>query len=73
MAEFVAMCDIPYHETMGALNWATLAMCPDIAFAVATVVHFAANPGQAHWKAVKQIYHNLAGMCNLWLTFGDTK
>jgi hypothetical protein len=46
-AECAMMCDIPYHEAVGALNWAILAMQPDIAFAVATVAHFASNPRPA--------------------------
>ena len=58
---------------MGALNWATLATRPDIAFAVGTVARFAANPGIAHWDAVKRIYCYLAGMHNIWLTSGETK
>jgi hypothetical protein len=47
-AECAMMCGIPYHEAAGALNWAALATRPDIAYAVATVAHFTANPGPAH-------------------------
>jgi hypothetical protein len=72
-AEFAAMHDMPYREAVGALNWAALATCPDIAFAVATVARFAANPGPAHWEAVKRIYRYLAGTRNLWLSYGETK
>ena len=63
----------PYCEAIGTLNWAALTTCPDIAFAVATISRFTANPGITHWEAVKQIYHYLAGMRNLWLTYGETK
>ena len=48
MAEHTAMRDKPYREAVGALNWAALTTRPDIAFAVATVARFAANPGIAH-------------------------
>ena len=58
---------------MGALNWAALATCPNITFAVLTMAHFTANPSQAHWKEVKWIYCYLAGTCDLWLTFSETK
>jgi len=34
------------------------------------VAHFAANPGPAHWKAVKWIFYYLLGTCNLWLIYG---
>jgi len=70
-AECAMMCDVPYREAVGALNWAALATRPDIAFAVATVAHFAANPGPAHWEAVKRIFHYLLGTCDLWLTYGE--
>jgi hypothetical protein len=72
-AEFAAMRDVPYREAVGALNWAALATRPDIAFAVATVARFAANPGPAHWEAVKRIYRYLAGTRNLWLSYGETR
>ena len=51
-AEHAIMCNKPYCEAVGALNWATLATQPDIAFAVGTVARFAANPGIAHWDTV---------------------
>lgn len=72
-AEHAIMRDKPYREAVGALNWAALATRPDIAFAVATVARFAANPGPAHWDAVKRIYRYLAGTKDLWLTYGETK
>ena len=72
-AEHVVMCDMPYCEAISALNWAMLTTHPDIMFTVATMARFAANPSPAHWEAVKQIYHYLAGMCDLWLSYGETK
>jgi hypothetical protein len=71
--EHAIMRDKPYREAVGALNWAALATRPDIAFAVATVARFAANPGPAHWDAVKRIYRYLAGTRDLWLTYGETR
>ena len=71
-AECTMMCDIPYHKAVGALNWAILAMQPDIAFAVSMVARFASNPGLAHWEAVKRIFHYLFGTCDLWFTYGET-
>ena len=72
-AEFAAMHDVPYREAVGALNWAALAMCPNIAFAVATVARFTTKPGPAHWEAVKHIYHYLVGMCDLWLSYSEAR
>jgi hypothetical protein len=71
--EFALMRDVPYHEAVGALNWAVLATHPDIAFAVSTVARFSANPGPAHWDAVKRVFRYLAGTCDLWLSYGETK
>jgi len=69
-AEFAAMCDVPYCKAVSALNWAALAMCPDISFAVSTMAQFALNPGPAHWEAVKWIFCYLAGLRDLWLSYG---
>ena len=71
MAEFAAMCDIPYCEAVGALNWAALATRPNISFAVSTVARFVLNLGPAHWEAVKQIFCYLAGSRDLWLSYGE--
>ena len=73
MAEHAIMRDKPYREAVGALNWATLTTRPDIAFAVTTVTHFAANPGPTHWEAVKRIFCYLSSTCDLWLTYRETK
>ena len=72
-AEFGAMRNIPYREAVGALNWAALATRPNIAFAVATIAHFASKPGLVHWDAVKRIFCYLAGTRDLWLSFSETK
>ena len=72
-AEFAAMHNIPYHKVVGALNWAALATHPNIAFAVSTITHFAANPSPAHWEAIKHIFQYLAGTRNLWLTYSEMK
>ena len=71
-AEFTVMHDVPYWEAVGALNWAALATHPDIAFAVATVAHFSANPGMVHWHVVKHIFRYLVGTRDLWLTYGES-
>ena len=72
-AEHAVMHNMPYHEAIGMLNWAALTTHPDIVFTVATVARFAANPGPAHWDAIKWIYHYLAGMHDLWLSYRKTK
>jgi hypothetical protein len=70
---FAAMRDVPYREAVSVLNWAMLATCPDITFTIAMVACFGANPGPAHWEAVKQIFCYLAGTWDLWLSYRETK
>ena len=72
-AEHAIMCDKPYCKAVGALNWAALTTRPDITFAVATIARFTAKPSIVHWEAVKQIYRYLASMCDLWMTYGETR
>jgi hypothetical protein len=72
-ANFALMCNMPYHEAVGALNWAALATRPDIAFTMATMARFAANLGPVHWEAVKRIFRYLSGTCELWLTYGEMR
>lgn len=46
--EFAAMRNVPYHETIGSLMYATLGMCPDICYTVQTISHFNSKPRLAH-------------------------
>ncbi len=73
VAEFATMHNIPYCEAVGTLNWAALATCPDISFAVSTMARFASNPSPAHWEAVKRIFCYLASSRNLWLSYGKAR
>jgi Reverse transcriptase (RNA-dependent DNA polymerase)/Integrase core domain/GAG-pre-integrase domain len=68
--EFAAMRNVPYHEAVGSLMYATLGTRPDICFAVQTVSRFNSKPGLAHWEAVKRIFRYLKGTKDLWLGYG---
>ena len=70
MEEIAAMRHVPYHEAVGSLMYATLGTRPDICFAVQMVSRFNSKPGLAHWEAIKQIFHYLKGMKELWLAYG---
>jgi hypothetical protein len=72
-AEAALMKNIPYREAVGSLMHLAVGTRPDIAFAVSTVAQFGANPGMAHWDAVKRIYRYLVGTKKLVLTFGSRK
>ena len=63
------MRNIPYHEAVGSLMYASLGTRLDITYAVQTVSHFSKNPGPAHWEAVKRIFRYLKGSKEFWLTY----
>jgi hypothetical protein len=71
MEEFAKMRNIPYHEAVGSLMYASLGTRPDITFAVQTVSRFSSKPGCTHWEAVKRIFRYLKGTRDLWLTYGN--
>ena len=73
MEEIAQMRNIPYHEAVGSLMYASLSTCPDITYAVQTVSCLTKNPGVAHWDAVKRIFHYLKGTHELWLSYGEIK
>ena len=68
--EIAQMKNIPYHEAVGTLMYASLGTRPDITYAVQTVSRFSKNPGNAHWEAVKKIFRYLKGTKDLWLSYG---
>jgi len=65
------MRDVPYHQAIGSLMYASLGTRPDISLAVQTLSHFTANPGIAHWEAVKRVFRYLKGTRELWLSYGQ--
>jgi len=71
--DITKMRDVPYHEAVGSLMYASLGTQPDITFAVQTLSCFATNPSLAHWEAVKRVFHYLKGTKELWLSFGRRK
>jgi hypothetical protein len=68
--EIAAMRNVPYHEAVGSLMYATLGTRPDICFAVQSVSRFNSKPGLVHWEAVKRIFRYLKGTRDLWLGYG---
>ena len=51
--ETILMCNKPYREALGALQYLSVATRPDITFAVSILAHFSRNPGITHWNALK--------------------
>ena len=64
------MAKIPYASAIGSLMYAMVCTRPDIGHAVGVVSRFMANPGKAHWEAVKWILRYLRGTTKKCLYFG---
>jgi hypothetical protein len=65
------MAKIPYQEAVGTLMYASLDTCLDITYAVQVLLKVLKNLGEAHWDAVKRVFHYLKGTRDLWLTYGS--
>jgi ATP-binding cassette subfamily B (MDR/TAP) protein 1 len=68
--EIEFMDKIPYASAIGSLMYAMVCTRPDIGHAVGVVSRFMANPGKAHWEAVKWILRYLRGTKKKYLYFG---
>lgn len=63
------MSKIPYMQAIGSLLFAAQITRPDICFAVNLLSRYGANPGKAHWTAVKRVMRYLKGTINKGLTY----
>ena len=61
---------IPYGEAIGSLMYAVIGTWPDITYAISSLARFIANPGYAHWEAVKCVIRYLKGMKDVKLILG---
>ena len=59
-----------YRELIGSLQYASLATCPDITYAVNKLAQFLANPGRVHLDADLRVLRYLKGMKNRSLHLG---
>ncbi|GKC60615.1 hypothetical protein Tco_1088213, partial [Tanacetum coccineum] len=63
------MKTVPYSSAVGSLMYAMVCTRHDLAHATSVVSRFMANPGKAHWKAVKWILRYLKGASNICLVY----
>ena len=49
------MSSIPYASAVGSIMYAMLCTRPDVAYALGIASRFQTDPGEDHWKAVKNI------------------
>jgi len=68
-AERAEMANLPYANTVGALLYLAMATWPNIAYAVSVLFRFIANPGLAHWRAVKHVFRYLRGTAEARLVY----
>ena len=67
------MSIIPDSSAIGSLMYAMVCTRPDISHAIGVVSRFLANPGKAHWEAVKWIFRYLKGTSKVCLSFGGSE
>ncbi|KAJ4736375.1 Transposon Ty1-NL2 Gag-Pol polyprotein [Rhynchospora pubera] len=63
------MAAVPYASAIGSLMYAMVCTRPDISQAVGVLSRFMANPGMAHWEAVKWLLRYLKGTSSMALCF----
>lgn len=68
--EILEMQNIPYISTIGSLMYLAIMTHPNIAYSVCLLARFNANPGMAHWKAVKHLFRYLQGTKSMRLEYG---
>jgi len=63
------MKGILYQEALGSLMWLQVTTRPDLLFAVNLLSRFAANPGRAHWEAIKHTMAYVKGTTGYGITY----
>ena len=63
------MKGVPYQEALGLLMWLQVVTRPDLSFAINLLFHFAANPGRAHWEAMKHMMAHVKGTTEYRITY----
>ena len=65
------MSRIPYASTIGSIMYAMLCTRPDVAHALSVTSRYQADPGEEHWKAVKNILKYLRRTKDMFLVYGE--
>ena len=71
-APLSASAGFSYRQAVGELIWAMVTCRPDISFPVIKVSQFAANPGEQHYEAVREIFRYLQATRDYGLTYWRT-
>ena len=65
------MSRIPYASAIGSIMYAMLCTRPDVAHALSVTSRYQADPGEEHWKAVKNILKYLRRTKDMFLVYGE--
>jgi hypothetical protein len=68
--EINRMKDIPYASAIGSIMYAMLCTRPDVSYALSMTSRYQQNPGEAHWRAVKNILKYLRRTKDMFLIYG---
>ena len=63
------MNDKPYRAVLRSLMWGQLPTCPDLSFPVSLLVHFQANLGIEHWRALIHVLGYVKNTIDYGLTY----
>ena len=67
------MSKVPYASAVGSLMYSMVCTRPDLAYAASLVSRFMANPGRAHWDAVKWVLRYMKGTSHYGLLFKESE
>lgn len=67
------MSKIPYASAIGSIMYAMLCTRPDVAHSISVTSRYQSNPGEDHWKAVKNILKYLRRTKDIFLVFGGSE
>ena len=68
--ELDIMKRVPYASAVGSIMYAMLCTRPDVSCALSMTSRYQANPGEAHWRAVKNILKYLRRTKEMFLVYG---
>ena len=67
------MSKIPYASAIGSIMYGMICTRPDVAHALSVTSRYQSNPGEEHWKAVKNILKYLRRTKDVFLVYGGSE
>ncbi|MBW0511801.1 hypothetical protein O181_051516 [Austropuccinia psidii MF-1] len=61
--------NVNYRSAVGSLSYLSIATCPDISFAISSLLQFLEQPGIQHWKAFIHLLRYLKGTYSFCLVY----